>query len=104
MAANGEFSVVPMATNPRRQRGELVAVGIPDGELPGQLREQTARALDPQRAIAVLAALSTRDRAAQQAAHELDPVADTQHRDPQIEDRTVGHRRSLGEHAARPAG
>ena len=104
MAANGEFSVTPIGLETRRQLDDAVAVGIPDAEPAGQPGEKPARPFDRQRAVAVLAMVALRRRAAEQVTEKLDAIADAENRHPQFENPAIGHRGVPREHAARTAG
>ena len=79
----------------RRQLDQAVAVGIPDAESFRQPGEEPAGFLNAQQAVAVFAVRALRDAAAEQVAHELDAVADAEHRHAHGKDRAI-RQRSIG--------
>ena len=70
-------------------------------------RRQIRMQLSPrhiQLRAAVLAGSGLGDRAAEHLRHGLKPVADAEHRHPEVEYRRIQLRRAVGVHAGRPAG
>ena len=94
-------------TEPRRQRGDMVAMAHPDGARRAgrpQPVEQPAAIGDFQRRAPEFAARAGLDAAAELLAHRLLPVADAENRNAEIEHRLRGARRVGQRHRVRPAG
>ena len=79
-----------------RRRGHLVAVAHPHVEVLAlaHLPERSDRLEDLESRVAILAVGCPVDGAAQQLGHELQPVADAQHRHTQLEHGAVDERRA----------
>ena len=88
----------------RRKFRDAVAVAHPDALPAGQTGEQVGRLANAQIGAAELMGLSSFDRSAEVARHQLMPVTDAQHRLVELEKPAVGLRTLIREHACRPAG
>ena len=88
-----------------RQFRELIAVRVPDLDLPRQaVKEYARRILHGERALAVFALLAFLDPAAEELREQLHAVADAKHRHAERENVFVRQRRILGVNRRRPAG
>ncbi len=86
-----------------RRRGDEVAVAGPDANLTRHVRKQRYCLGQLHRGVAKLALRRRGHLAAEGMRHQLHPVADAQHRRPDVEDRGIAFRRAGIRHALRPA-
>jgi hypothetical protein len=88
----------------RRQFFRRVAMRHPDREQLGQsLKKLRVKFLDLNFRVSILAFRGRPHLAAERVHHELQSVADAEHRDAEIEDTLVGQRRIFVVHRRRPA-
>ena len=85
------------------QARDLVAVGHPHLRLGGQVLEERGRGRDGDDGLAVFAGVAVGHFAAERFDHELEAVADAEHRDAELEDAGVAFRRVGLVHARRAA-
>ena len=89
---------------PGAERADLHAVAHPIDCLFGHAVEERGVAAMGQLDLAVFARLGAAALAAQQVDHQLQPVADAEHRHTQLENRGIDHRRALFKHGGGAAG